>query len=308
MRRLFPLLFVSLSLLSLLSARGWSCACGCGVFDVGTRSMLPTQPGGMAYLEYDYMDQKQDWGGSSKSSADANSDKQIRTNFFTAGVQYMLDRSWGFMLEVPYDNRELKTIDDNTGLLDDWKHSAVGDIRIKGIYSGFSPDMSTGLTFGFKLPSGDYTYPNFDSDSEIGTGSTDFLFGGYHMGAIPVPAPVDWFANAQLDLPMINSGGYRPGTQIDAALGAYYEGWKVGGAKLAPVGSLIESYRWRDTGVLADFDDSGYDRLLVAPGLELDVPGGLRVYGDVGFPVYQYVNGNQLVAAQLYKLNIGYAF
>ena len=31
----------------------YACACGCGVFDVGTASMLPQGPGGMAWLEYD---------------------------------------------------------------------------------------------------------------------------------------------------------------------------------------------------------------------------------------------------------------
>ena len=32
---------------------GWACACGCGVFDVGTSSMFPEGPGGMAFVEYD---------------------------------------------------------------------------------------------------------------------------------------------------------------------------------------------------------------------------------------------------------------
>jgi hypothetical protein len=34
-----------------------ACACGCGVFDVGGTAMLPTGPGGMAFLQYDYQEQ-----------------------------------------------------------------------------------------------------------------------------------------------------------------------------------------------------------------------------------------------------------
>ena len=33
-----------------------ACACGCGVFDVGTAAMILTHPGGMLYLEDDYQD------------------------------------------------------------------------------------------------------------------------------------------------------------------------------------------------------------------------------------------------------------
>ncbi len=44
---------------------GWACACGCGVFDVGTSSMLPQGPGGMVFAEYDFMDQNMNWSGAS---------------------------------------------------------------------------------------------------------------------------------------------------------------------------------------------------------------------------------------------------
>ena len=60
----------------------------------------------------------------------------------------------------------------------------MGDIRIKGAYTGFSADMSTGLTFGVKLANGDSSYPNFDADTQIGSGSTDLLLGGYHLGRL----------------------------------------------------------------------------------------------------------------------------
>ncbi len=32
------------------------------------------------------------------------------------------------------------------------------------------------------------------------------------------------------------------------------------------------------------------------------------VYFDVGFPVYQYMNGDQLTASALYKVTVSYMF
>jgi len=283
-----------------------ACACGCGVFDVGTSSMFQTHPGGMAWVEYDYMNQNRNWAGSSPSSANNNSDKQILTNFFTFGHEFMLTREWGFMVEVPYWARYFKTDVPGEGDVQGVEHNAMGDLRIKGIYTGLSENMSTGVTFGLKLPTGDFTYPNFDADTEIGTGSTDFLLGLYHLGEIP-HSNWDWFANAQGDQPMLHYSGYLPGSEIDAVVGVYYDAWKMGHTKIAPLAQIIGSHRWSDSGTLADAPDSGYSRVLLTPGIEFDT-WRLRIYADVGFPVYQYTTGNQLIASELYKLNIGFHF
>src|ERR1700689_2959372 len=123
----------------------------------------------------------------------------------------MFNRSWGISGELPYTSRFFKTTE-NDGTVAGFDHSAVGDIRIRGVYSGFSPDMSTGITFGLRLPTGDYTYPNFDPDTEIGSGSTDFLLGGYHVGEIP-GSNWDWFLSGEGDQPMLHYAGYLPGTE-----------------------------------------------------------------------------------------------
>lgn len=283
----------------------WACACGCGVFEVGTSSMFPTHPGGMIWTEYDYQDQNRNWAGSSPSSADNNADQKILTNFFQVGTQYMFNRKWGIMGELPYWNRFFKTTDDS-GNVDGFTHNAIGDIRLRGIYSGFSDDMSTGLTFGLKLPTGDYTYPNFDPDTEIGTGSMDLLLGAYHFGEIP-RSNWNWFTNANGDLPVLHDSGYAPGSEMDASAGVYYDGLKIGAVKVAPLGQIVGSHRWSDSGAFALNPGSGYSRVLLAPGVEFDVA-KIRVYTDVGFPVYQYTSGDQLVSSALFKLNIGYHF
>lgn len=291
----------------LMQSMGWACACGCGIFDVGTSSMFPSGSGGTVYFDYDFMNQDQNWHKDAKASNDDNPDKKIRTNFITAGMQYMFDRSWGIRVELPYDLRYFKTTDEGTGDIISSSHAATGDMRIQGIYTGLSPDMSTGITFGVKVPTGDWTNPNFDRDTEIGTGSTDILLGAYYRGALTKDNTFTWFVQDSLNQPALIQGGYRPGTENDAALGVYYNGFSVKGLKVTPVAQVLNSYRSRDRGWAANPTDSGYERILLSPGLEFDYK-KVMVYGSVAFPVYEHVNGNQLVASELYKLTVSYHF
>ncbi len=217
---------------------------------------MPNQRGGMAYLEYNYLNQNKNWHENSKAPQDDNDDKEIRSHFYTAGVQYMFNRKWGTMVDVPYWNRHFETTDDN-GSQVGFTHSALGDIRLRGIYSGFSPAMTTGLTFGVKFPSGDYKYENFDRDTEIGTGSTDLLLGAYHRGLIASNNDWNWFVNGQADLPLLITPDFRPGDEVNATLGAYYNRWKLGVVKIAPLAQAIGSVCWSDTGMDAAHGDSG---------------------------------------------------
>jgi hypothetical protein len=152
-------------------AAGFACACGCGIFDVGMGSMFATQTGAMVFMEQDYTDQDRNWSGTAGAPPNDNDDKRIRTTFTTIGAQYMFNRSWSTMIEIPYWDRQLVTTGE--GALRWYTHGALGDVRVKGVYTGLSDDRSTGVTFGVKLPTGDSSYVNFDPDTEIGSGSAD---------------------------------------------------------------------------------------------------------------------------------------
>lgn len=291
----------------------YGCACGCGIFEVGTSSMLPVGRGGMVYFEYDFQDQNVNWSGSSRAPAADNDDKEIRTSFFTAGVQYMFDRKWGIQAELPIDYRYFETTGGATGseiVGNTWP--ALGDIRLEGIYTGFFPDMSAGVTFGFKLPSGDYThndaYDDIDRDSELGTGSTDLLLGGFYRQGLTSDFRWVGFAQAQLDLPMIGRDQYLPGTEVDAAAGVYYNGLVVHGVRISPLAQVLGSYRAQDSGNEASNPvASGYTRLLLSPGIEFDFH-PVTLYLDAEFPVWQHVTGDQLTAPVLLKFIVSYRF
>ena len=311
------LLAAAVFLIALTPSLSWACACGCGVFEVGTASLFPTAGGGTVWLEYDFQDQYLNWNASHIASAANNGDKRIRTHFLTLGGQYMFNRRWGVMVEVPYWFRYFKSTANN-GQIFRTNFNSIGDIRIQGMYTGLSEDMSTGLLAGVKVPSGWWSYPHADRDTQIGTGSTDLLLGAYHLGTFPsrlgrLPLtfrerPFYWFAQAYYDLPLFTQEHYKPGREFDGALGTYYDFGTVGPLKeLAPMVTFVASDRVHDSQSAANTQNSGYTRLLIAPGAEIKL-GVMRLYGDVEIPFFQNMNGNQITAPVLFKTILSYDF
>lgn len=271
------------------------------------------------YLEDDYQDQDQNWVGSHAAPAANNTDKEIETHFGGIGVDYNFNRDWGMSVKMPYWFRTFRTDIGVPGAPDvqTYRQDALGDLRVLGTYTGFSPDMSTGLSVGVTLPTGDWTYPNFDRDTSIGTGTTDLLLGGYHLGTISLENHLNWFVEALFQRAFDSREGYRPGNETDAAAGLLYDGFQIGNNKLTALLQLIGSDRLHDSGVNADPPNSGYHRLLLSPGIEADV-GKWKFYGDVEFRVYHYANAatsvategtqGQLVAPMLLKFIVSYSF
>jgi hypothetical protein len=289
-----------------------ACACGCGIFEVGTSSMFPTGAGGTAYIQYDFQDQNVNWSGNNPSPAANNSDKDLRTNFLTLGVQYMFNRDWGVQAELPFANRYFRTASDVTGNIASLNWTTIGDARIEAIYTGFSPDQSAGLTFGAKLPTGNFThndaFDDIDRDTEIGTGSTDILIGGFYRHNITTDGRWNWFAQLNFDLPVLIQDAYRPGDEVDGALGIYFNGLTLGRVGITPIAQIIAAARAEDTGAnSANPVASGYERVLLSPGIEINLH-PIMVYADVELPVYERFTGEQLAASYLVKMVVSYKF
>ena len=307
-----------------------ACACGCGVFDVGDGAFMPATTGAglTAWFRYSYMDQNQNWDGASRAPAGDNLDKDIRTSFFTVGGQYVISPKWTVSAELPLYDRDFTSTDDGTvfgpaGRLYRAHIAAPGDLQLMGMYTGFSQEMTTGLGLGIKLPTGVWHSPlgplggaEFDRDTLPGTGSTDLMVGGYHFGTLGRGGNLNYFVQARYQLAVATQQDYRPGNEFDGAAGVIYDLGKQGPfAKVAPMLQLIDSARAHDSGAASDPLNSGYERLLLSPGLEVQF-NRVRITGDVEWPIYQHVNaapvatGNsgQLTAPILFKMQIAYAF
>jgi hypothetical protein len=309
MKRLSPIYFKCGGVLAglTLPAAAMACACGCGIYDVGTSALFPEAAGGTAFFGYTFQDQNKNWSGNASAPGANNDDKKIATTTYTAGGQYFFSRDWGVQVQIPTVHRRF-TSSDNTGPIT-W--TGLGDIQLRAVYTGLADDLSTGVSLGVKLPTGSYDHTDaagdIDRDVQIGTGSTDLLLGVFHRGAIGQSANWNWFMQAQLDVPVLKQGDYRPGLEADAAGGIYYEGLVLGRVKISPLAQVIGVWRGRDNGADAAPDDTGYQRVLLGPGVEFRLH-PVKLYADVEFPIYTHVTGNQLVSPALFKINLSYMF
>jgi hypothetical protein len=323
------------SIFALTSTPATACACGCSVFDVGFGGFPQEDDhGGRVFYEWDHSNQTQNWIGSSKGSANANLDKNVNTDWHQIGFLYMFNRDWGVSAKLPYVDRSFTTTDQNSLMLNTFQARDIGDLEIMGMYTGFSQDQSTGVMFGLKLPTGAYTVPGFDRDTQIGTGSTDLILGAFHRGLITGDNAWQYFAQIRFLLPFAyrssvnpdtgNSELYKPGAQVDGSAGIVYNnGYNIlGFDKITPILPLIASHRERDTGEAADTLNSGFDRLMISPAVEftkvIDEANKrvIKVYFDVEIPFYYRVNAaindkgsqGQLIAPVMYRLITSYNF
>jgi len=320
------------------SSPAMACACGCSVFDVGG-GLLPQEDdhGGRIFTEWWYSDQNKNWIGSSRGPADANLDKQVRTSWYTVGLEYMFNREWGVMMRVPYTDRAFTT---DTGAPPDgmgiqtFNSRDIGDVEVMGMYTGFSSDLSTGIIFGLKLPTGTFTAPGIDRDTQIGSGSTDLILGAFHRGLITGDNAWQYFSQVRWQQPFLYQSAYnpddgmrelyKPGYQIDGAAGIIYNNLYhvLGFDKIAPLVQVIASHRQRDSGPAADPLNSGFDRLMFSPGVEFTKvvdEANKRVfkfYVDVEIPFYYRTNAaindagsqGQLIAPYLLRTVASYNF
>jgi len=292
-------LFIAFIVTFVTPSNSIACGCGCNIFSVGNKWMMATSPGMKFSLQYNYMDQNKNWNGASLAPADSNEDKDVRTNFYTLGLQYMATREWGVIIEAPVWTRFFSTVDDD-GLSASTQHSSFGDMRVTGIYSGLSEDMSTSILLGIKLPTGSITQSLFDRDTQIGTGTTDFLFGGYQMGQ---ELSWGWYAHALWQHALNTKDGYRPGDSFDVNIGFHYDD-VVQIIPIIPIIQIIGSYHGSDSGIQSHPDETGYQRLFIAPGFELQLNRTVQLNADFRIPIVTNVTGNQLIAPILVNASV----
>jgi hypothetical protein len=334
----FFIAFVPLLGFTTTAAR--ACACGCSVFDVGG-GLLPQENdhGGRIFTEWWHTDQTQNFVGSSKASAGINLDKHLTTDWLTLGGMYMFNREWGVMARLPYANRNLTTDTGSPGGIQTFPSRDFGDMEVQAIYTGFFNDMSTGVTFGLKLPTGVYNAPGLDRDNQIGTGSTDLILGGFHRGMLSGDNAWQYFTQVRYQQPFLyrsaadpqgffdgNAGvvqTYKPGYQVDGAAGVLYNNlYNVFGLdKITPLLQLIASHRDHDRGTGSDPLNTGFDRLMISPGVEftkvLDEANNrvFKFYVDMEFTTYYRANAannagteGQLLSPWMLKMVTSYNF
>jgi len=314
-------------MLVLISSLGGSasieaCACGCQIFDMGMVDMPTTFDPDRLTLQYSFMDQDENQSGSSLASPGLNPDRRNETSFYTVDLAHQFNKSWGVTAEVPYLMRRFTSDTNGTPNVIDpdpdvqtQQENSLGDIRLMGMYTGFSQDMAIGLELGVKLPTGPFHGPDWimDRDTAPGTGTTDLLIGGFDRGRIS--AAWGWYAQTLLDAPLAARDGYEPANNLDIAGGFHFDGIKRW-THLTPIIQANVTVRGRDSGGGDSLDvvdgagnyNSGYENLYLSPGLQADLWSNIQATGFVYLPVSRNVNGDQLVASWLANAELSYLF
>ncbi|MCX8493269.1 MAG: hypothetical protein ORN23_03445 [Chthoniobacterales bacterium] len=337
MIRFTALTLIMAMTMAVVPARVHACS-SCPSGNTGTSYNFPDGVGGMAWMQYNFESQSQNYSGFNKAPADTNPDKLVQTSTMIAGLQYFWNEKWGFQVLVPSANTLYRYAPHNGDHAGETAEAhaeeahaeeghaeeahaeehqgekvvtkqwwAMGDIRLNAIYTGLSKDQSTGINLGVKLPSGNWTEPNVERSVQVGTGSTDILFGFYHRHRITSDALWSWYSQAQLDAPVISQGGYTPGIAVDVATGVYYSGLSLGKLKIRPIGQAIFTTVGSDSGPNASGQNNGFQQLSLAPGIEFEVH-PVRLYADVALPVMNNVSGNQLIAPAQVRVIASYSF
>lgn len=308
-------------------------ACGSSLSNDWETQGISSKSGFIADLSYSYLNQNNQWYGSSApSNAFINSqfakgqevETYTKTQTVTASLIYNdNDNAWGVALTLPYLMRDHGTFGSgdpvsNPTLGSNYttsSDSGIGDIKVLGRYSGFSAEQTWGIITGLKFPTGNIG-TNFnagtnagtplDAGLQIGTGSTDIIYGAYTTGNIE---KYGWFLQGTVQRAFATQpvGGldYRPGDTYSINSGIRYAGF---GAKVSPMLQLNIIKRLQDTGIpdpisglssvptdpVSGASVSGGTLAYIAPGATVRVGGGTSLYGFIQIPVYQNVSSLQL--------------
>jgi hypothetical protein len=257
------------------------------------------EPGARFDLRYEAITQDQPRAGTRNLGVGEiprhHDEVRTRNRNWIATFDYAFSADWGLSASLPLVDRDHEHIHNHRGakLLETWGFTAAGDARVLGRYG-----QASGVNFGLKLPTGDFSVRNSanqlaERSLQPGTGTTDLLLGAYTAGDLPWQG-ASWFTQALLQLPLNERGGYKPGERIGVDGGLRYDiddRWSL---------MLQANLLWRgkDSGRQAEPADTGGTALWIGPGVSYGVTRDLRLYAYVQAPLYQYVNGVQLVAAK----------
>jgi len=302
---------------ALVASNSFACSsCGCTLNSDWSSQGYVAGKGVSIDLRYDYFDQTELRTGAhsvDRSAIGFPTDREIQqttTNKNTTlGVDYGISRYWGVGVQLPYFDRLHTTITEGDTDISTSHTRSVGDVRVMARYQGFSEDVSYGVQFGLKLPTGriDALFSDgpqvgesLDRGLQPGTGTTDLLIGAYNVGSL-APA-FSYFAQVLLQQALTSRDGFKPGIGLNANIGARYTGF----GKIVPQLQLNLRVEDRESGSNADIPNSGATLAFISPGVSFKVASRADIFAYAQLPLYQRVNGLQLEAR--YFFSAGFHF
>jgi hypothetical protein len=266
-------------------------------------------------LTQQYIDQNQPRAGTSDVAVGTipSPEDEVRTisRITTAHAIYQPGGNWSVVTSLPFVSRYHEHIHNSVGNppeTERWSYNGVGDLETdvtRSFAGGGESPTRFHLTAGVKAPTGVRHVPEFDGDepeppARPGNGAWAAIAGagaqwsiqakmpGGKYGAIPIRLSVLGHANGR------GTERYKVGSELQTNLGMSY-----------PVTRSIEMLLSGDFRVRAKDDPGDTDAeaghtggtaAFVSPGVRVQAMAKTAFYGIVQLPVYQRVNGINLVS------------
>jgi hypothetical protein len=224
-------------------------------------------------------------------------------------LDYAINANWGVDVEIPVVKREHRHIEVDSAEQERWDFTALGDMRVRAryVFAG-NAASSWGLTFGAKLPTGEFDKQNREGELaertlQPGSGTTDALIGAFYQRSDPASA-WSWFAQGALQQALNSRDEFKPGRFVSIDAGAGY--------RFKPsVSALLQlnlQHRARDKGANAEAQESGGKFAFLSPGVQLRLGANTQAYAFVQVPIHQDVNGTQLTANEAFLVGLSHRF
>jgi hypothetical protein len=236
---------------------------------------------------------------------------------YLGALDYTFNADWGVNVLVPFVDRTHDHVHNHMGgqIPEHWDFTEPGDVRVLARRrlastedAAASSVATTGINFGLKLPSGRIDVRNDEGELaerslQPGSGTTDAVLGAYYSKHLPLRS-LSWFTQALAQLPLNYHQDYRPGNRLSLDAGARYEA----GDRLALLLQLNTLLKGRDRGAEAEPEDTGGTFVFLSPGVSYAFTRSVQVYGFVQLPLYQRVNGVQLVPQYAFAAGLNFRF
>jgi hypothetical protein len=281
------------------------------------------EPGARVDLRYEYVRQDQPRSGTRNVSVGEiprEHDEVLTVNRNLVGtLDYTFDQDWGINVLTPIVDRQHDHIhnDAATGAQEpeSWTFTELGDVRVMArrrlstTEDAQAPSVATaGINFGLKLPTGRTDVRNAAGELaertlQPGSGTTDAVLGAYTSTQLPT-RNLSWFVQALAQLPLDSHDDYRPGNRLSIDTGLRYDA----GDRLGLLLQLNALFKAHDRGGQAEPEDTGGKFVFVSPGASYAFTGQLQAYAFLQVPVYQEVNGVQLVPRYAFATGLNARF
>jgi hypothetical protein len=238
----------------------------------------------------------------SEVTGEAAIERRTRNQTQVTTLAYGFNTDWSVSLRVPVARRNHShdLIDETTGLPgtpEQWRFTQLGDVQAlaRRQFVASEGAVAYALFGGFKLPTGSTHITNSDGSRaeralQPGSGTTDLVVGMAGRRAMGLTDVL--MGQVSVAQALNDREQFKPGRRIDVSAGWSHAYSPTLGAVL----QLNLSRRARDSGAQAEPDNSGSTTVHLSPGFTVGVGHAATLYAYVQVPLYQRVNGIQLVA------------